>query len=188
MEKTILGIALVVFIGLGAVFLSAQMDDATVPTTGKATQDVVVKQISSDEARDIALSVVKGEVRNVELETDEYFPTYEVALQNGDSFIEVEINAQTGDIMHIETEDEEEGEDENVKLEDVQKLGGRVTKEQAKQIALDHIGGGTVRHVSAESEGGLLLYEVEITKGSDVVEVEVNAATGDIVEVEWNDD
>ena len=178
LEKIILSVIVVLFVGVGAAFLSAQFQEES------TIEKEEVKEISIDEARQLALQAVDGEIVNIELEKDEYFPSYEIKMQKGNTFLELEINARTGNIVSIETEAEEE---EELDPKEIFKLGGRVTEEEAKQIALNLVP-GTVIDFEAEREGGLLLYGVTIKTGSDHVEIEVNAETGEILEVEWNED
>jgi hypothetical protein len=54
-------------------------------------------------------------------------------------------------------------------------------EEQAIEIALAEYPGTEVLATESEEEGGLLIWEVELSNG---VEVEVDAATGEIVETE----
>ncbi|WP_313956966.1 PepSY domain-containing protein [Bacillus sp. FJAT-22090] len=62
--------------------------------------------------------------------------------------------------------------------------GQRVSVEQAVQIALQRIP-GQVMHVDLDMENGLLVYEVFIaTAQNRVYEVEVNAKTGAIVDID----
>lgn len=66
--------------------------------------------------------------------------------------------------------------------------GQRISVEQATQIALQQIP-GQVMHVDLDMENGVLVYEVFIlTAQNNIFEVEVNARTGAIVEIEQEND
>jgi uncharacterized membrane protein YkoI len=62
----------------------------------------------------------------------------------------------------------------------------KVTKEQAQQIALAKVPGGTVKEAEIEKEHGKVIWSFDIaTAGTkDITEVQVDANTGDVVAVE----
>jgi uncharacterized membrane protein YkoI len=62
---------------------------------------------------------------------------------------------------------------------------GQIGEDEAVTIARAAYPGTTAQAVESEREGGLLLYEVELSNG---VEVEIDAATGEIVDSEQGDD
>ena len=73
-------------------------------------------QIGLTEAQviEIALLEVPGEVQEIELETEDGIPVYEVEiLVSGGTEMEVEIHADTGEVLEIETEDEDGDEDDH---------------------------------------------------------------------------
>jgi len=62
-----------------------------------------------------------------------------------------------------------------------------ISEEEAKQIALDHMGGGTVLSIELEKEGMSQVYEVVVENDEGVWEVEVDADSGEVLEVEEDD-
>ena len=84
--------------------------------------------------------------------------------------------------------DDEDEQDEDISLEQLQTINGRLSEEQAKAIALETIGSGSVIDFEAERENGRLLYGITIRAQGDTVEVEVDAQTGEVLEIEWGDD
>lgn len=66
--------------------------------------------------------------------------------------------------------------------------GQRISMEQAVQIAQQQVP-GQVMHVDLDMENGILVYEVFIlTMYNKIYEVEVNAKTGRIVNIEEEND
>lgn len=64
----------------------------------------------------------------------------------------------------------------------------RITKQQAKDIALKNIP-GRVLHVDMDLENGVLVYEVFIlTAENRIFEVEIHAKTGRIIKMEEETD
>jgi hypothetical protein len=62
----------------------------------------------------------------------------------------------------------------------------RVTKHQAKRIALARVKGGTIKSAELEKENGVLIWSFDVAQPGkkDVTEVWVNATTGKITKVD----
>ena len=88
----------------------------------------------------------------------------------------------------VRESDDENEQDEDVSLQQLQTINGRLTEEQAKAIALETIGSGSIIDFEAEREDGRLIYGITIRTQGDTVEVEVDGLTGDVLEIEWGDD
>lgn len=68
-------------------------------------------------------------------------------------------------------------------------LGGSATSlDQAAQIALAHVGGGTVVRTENEFEHGRQVWRFDIATGSGIRRVDVDQATGAVVRDEARDD
>lgn len=62
----------------------------------------------------------------------------------------------------------------------------RIDSEAAIQIALQRVPGQVIK-VELDDDDGLLVYEIDIRTQSGVYEVHVNAATGQIIKIERED-
>ncbi|CRK81074.1 PepSY domain-containing protein [Neobacillus massiliamazoniensis] len=62
------------------------------------------KRISENEAKNIALKKVKGEVVKVVLEEDDGRAVYEVKVKSSGIIYEIEIDAMTGQVLEVEKE------------------------------------------------------------------------------------
>ena len=62
----------------------------------------------------------------------------------------------------------------------------RVTKHQAKRIALARVKGGTIKCVELEKENGILIWSIDVAQAGkkDITDVWVDATTGKITAVE----
>lgn len=68
----------------------------------------IAAALSQEQAVAIALAEIPGEVQEVELERENGMSVYEVEILSADGVeTEIEIAADTGDILEIEREDEE---------------------------------------------------------------------------------
>ena len=59
-------------------------------------------------------------------------------------------------------------------------VGAAVSSSRAGQIALSHVGGGTITEVEAETEHGRAVWSVKIVKNGSRYEVHVDRSSGDI--------
>ena len=63
----------------------------------------------------------------------------------------------------------------------------QITQQQAVQIALQQVPGQVIK-VEMDTENSLLVYEVDIRTAYAVYEVKVNATTGAIVGIDFDND
>ena len=82
----------------------------------------------------------------------------------------------------------EDGMDEEISPQELRTIDGLITESQAEEIALQEVESGIVTDISTERENDRILYEVKLKAGNDAAEIEVDAETGEVLEVEWNDD
>ncbi|MDR7080291.1 putative membrane protein YkoI [Neobacillus niacini] len=168
------------------------------PTTEAAeenddqSQAELVKQvkITEEEATKAALEKVAGTVKEVELEDEDGTIVYGIEVVSTDgSQQDVKVDAQTGKVVKVEADDEEDGEekDEGENQAELAKQA-KISEEEATKAALEKVP-GTVKQVELEDEDGTIVYGIEVvsTDGTQQ-DVKVDAKTGKIVKVEADDD
>ncbi|MEK6903414.1 MAG: PepSY domain-containing protein [Nanoarchaeota archaeon] len=190
-EKMIIGIIFVVLIGFNSIFILGKQNDfipvlSDASNAEKTATLVLQKDISEEQAKAIALSVVNGVITEIEEKTVNGVTFYEVEIDDGRLEIEIKIDKRNGDILQT-TREEKDDNDASVSAEELKTIGGILTEEQAKAIALATVP-GTVISVETERENGRLIYGFEIAAQNDVAEVEIDAETGEVLEIEWGDD
>ena len=57
----------------------------------------------------------------------------------------------------------------------------RISFQEASQIALTQVGGGTVKSIELDRKGGRMVYEVEIRRDGVKYEVYIDAAIGEVI-------
>lgn len=77
--------------------------------------------------------------------------------------------------------------DESLSVEQLQLTDGLITRAQAEDIAIEEVGGRVVGFES-ERENGRITYDIELIVSGEEVEVEIDARTGEILEIEYGDD
>jgi len=189
-DKVLLGILVVLLIASASTFITAtSISNKAVSSEGNTMNNDVIQLsaqesgISMEEAKAIALQAVPGEITEVEVENQFGVMLYEIEITNGAMETDVLID-KNGRIVDIQAEEDEE----ELTSEELEKINGIITEAQAKKIALDYNGGGVVTDFEAEIEGGRIVMEVAIGRGSTRVEIEIDGRTGQIIEVEYGED
>lgn len=125
-------------------------------------------------ALNIGLNEYSGTVTEIELDKEDGELIYEVEIVSGNEKAEIDINAYTGEVLLIGTEN----------------TGGInadpdsfIRIERAIGIALGEFQ-GTVVEVELEEEDEGYIYEVEITSGNTKKEIEIDANTGKVVDID----
>lgn len=91
----------------GLVLSAALIGAVTAQTSATAAE------LSEEQATEIALLEVPGEVQEVELENEDGVPLYEIEIVKADGQkFEVEIAADTGVVIEVEAEDDDENDDD----------------------------------------------------------------------------
>ena len=151
-------------------------------------------KITEEQATKTALEKVPGTVNEVELEDENGTIVYgfEVVSTDGTQQ-DVKVDAQTGKIVKVEADDEENGKENDEEENDTQNQAelakqAKITEEQATKTALEKVP-GTVNEVELEDENGTIVYGIEVvsTDGTQQ-DVKVDAQTGKVVKVEADDD
>ena len=151
-------------------------------------------KITEEQATKTALEKVPGTVNEVELEDEDGTIVYGIEVVSTDGTQQdVKVDAQTGKIVKVEADDEENGKENDEEENDTQSQAelakqAKITEEQATKTALEKVP-GTVNEVELEDENGTIVYGIEVvlTDGTQQ-DVKVDAQTGKIVKVEADDE
>ena len=175
-EKVILGIIIITIFGIGGFAIAGFGDNPQKTNTGS------IKQISLEEAKTIALGAADGEITEAFLENEDGKLVYEIEITDGNLETDVLIDPSNGNILSVETDEEEE-----VTAEEIANIGDKISEEQAISIArnaVDISSVGEMTDVELENEDGVIVYAVEFTKNGIETDVKINAATGEVLKIE----
>ena len=166
---------LIVFIALLCLFAIAFSSVAPVYA---ATNTSLKTNLTSTQATKIAFVTVGGGiVRAIDLGYKNGVLAYRVEISLYGNKHLVYVNANTGGIVKHKIEYNNSN--------DNSPIGGilfpNVSVKRAKDIALDKVGGGTVKEVTIERENGKLVYKVKIRHNLRDYVVKINAMTGKII-------
>lgn len=136
-------------------------------------------KLSLKEVREIALSNYDGHIEDIELEHDDGLTYYEVEIEKGNTEYELKIDAYTGEILHVETDGDNDDRNTNTS-------GNFISAEEAKKIATQKFGGKVVE-IELDEDDGRYEYEIELRTSQGEVELTIDAVTGNIFDVEIDD-
>ena len=148
-------------------------------------------QYTEEEALEIAREDAQLEEKDIEksrvkLERDDGFLIYNVEFYVGNEEYDYEIDADTGRIMDVDYEIEDDFLSEDTE-------GVEISEAEAEEIALEMVPGASSEdlHMKLERDDGRRIYEGDIRYDGMEYEFEINAENGKIIswesESEWDD-
>jgi uncharacterized membrane protein YkoI len=195
MNKTwlavIVGAVIIAGVGFGVNQLFAG-ESGPALTTEEATQKVEERY--------------PGSVTEIELDNKGTRQVYEIELEGSGGYYEIKMDANTGKILKMEqgqrvkekkpSDDPVEGGNESDEAtaendpgrEKTAKEQKRISYDEAKAIALNKFD-GTIKEIELDEDDGRWIYEVELKKGKQEADMEIDAYTGEILflSVEYDD-
>ena len=158
---------------LGSVALFAAASQVS------AMEPMPPTRVSMEECLSAALERYPGKVKELEFGLEDGVPHYEFEILTADGReTEVECSAMTGEIVEVEWENE------NMDLDAFLETS-KVSPAQARKIALRRVPGKVTKMDLETNSMGVMSYEFEIrTRDGKDVNVEVDAMSGNVIEVE----
>lgn len=170
---------------IGTVVLGGAI--AVGANNSEVTKESKQEMISVDKAETLALKEVSGKVEEVELEKEHQRFIYKVDIndENVGDDREVYVDAYTGEVLGVENDDDfirNNAEKANSKT--VNK--NEISQEEAIRLAEKAVN-GKVHSIEKEYDDGRIKYEFELQSDKGEVDVELDALTGDILEMDYED-
>ena len=171
-----LGAALV----FGGAFAVSATNNDDVSKTNKTKVEKTF--LSTDEVEKIALKEVAGIVEEIELEKQAGKSVYEVDIEKDNIDYTLHIDAYSGEIYTIDSDND----DDNNHSHNGQNNQNIISQADAIAIAEKAVNGKVVE-IEKDEDDGLIKYEVELKTDRGEAEVEIDASTGKVLEVELDD-
>ena len=131
--------------------------------------------ISEQQAKDIALKEAQGgQITKFKLDRENGRMVYEIEVINGNIEKDYEIDAETGEIIKLEQEQKNHGNNNSVN-------NPKISYDKAKEIALKNSKNGKFKEIELKHKNGVLVYDVEIAEGFMDREFLIDANTGEIL-------
>ena len=138
-----------------------------------------VNLITSEKAKTIMLDKVPGAtITEFSYDGDDKIPKYDGTLIKDNYEYEVDINAETGEVIKFEKEKVSISNTNN------QNTSNLITEEKARTIMLDKVPGATITEFSYDKDDSVPKYEGTLIKDNYEYEIDVNAKTGEVIKFE----
>jgi len=176
-KKMMIGALSAVFVLGGAFAVGASNNDGGNKVEAKVNQAKTI--LSHDEVKKIALQEVDGVIEDIELEREANTALYEVDIEKDNIDYDLYIDAYSGEIYSVNRDDDDD--DNNfANYENI------ISQADAIAIAEKAVNGKVVE-IELDEDDGLLKYETELRTDRGEAEVDIDALTGDVLEVELDD-
>lgn len=148
------------------------------PTESEPAEDQPIEgEIDALRAVEIALDAEAGTVVDLELDENDSRIIWEVGiLTSGGQGLELDIDRNSGEVVKQEDYD----------LSSEQRTAPEVLINEAIGIALDAVS-GSVTSAELDSEDGRVVWEMNVNDGSAEWDLEIDAATGEVVKQDQDD-
>ena len=146
----------------------------------------IKEKLTEDDVTKLVLNKYKsGTVQSVNLEYEDGKLVYEVEMIVDGIEHDIDIDANSGNILEDEIDDHDltetsEEANEN-KEEDNLKQLAKITVDQVKIIVSNKYKDGTIVEVDLENENGNIVYEVEVITKDGVHDIIIDAENGNIL-------
>ncbi|WP_191090865.1 PepSY domain-containing protein [Niallia endozanthoxylica] len=144
--------------------------------------------ITLQDAETIALKEVNGTVESIDLETKVGKSYYEVEIEKDHMDYDIYIDAVTGEPYSIKQDDKGFDDDKFVDQgKSTNSAGTAISETEAVAIAEKAVNGKMVE-IEKEHDDGILKYQLELRTDRGEAEVDIDAHTGKIIEIEYDDE
>ena len=131
--------------------------------------------ISEQQAKDIVKKEApNGQITKFKLDRENGRMVFEIEVINGNIEKDYEIDAETGEIVKLEQEQKNHGNNNSVN-------NPKISYDKAKEIALKNSKNGKFKEIELKHKNGVLVYDVEIAEGFMDREFLIDANTGEIL-------
>lgn len=174
-ERTILKITLGILITFILVTTSLVVAAIVTKNDNEKTNNVQTT-ITKQQAVAIASQVAKGKFSELETKNIDGILIYSIEFNDGKTEYDIDVDAQTGNIIKFEKEDD-------LGRRELDLISPNVNENQAKEIALNAVPGKATEIESSKLNNNYV-YEVEVQKGDYEYDVIIDMMSGNILRIE----
>ncbi len=139
--------------------------------------------LSLEEAKEKALAQFEGVVESIELERENGRMVYDIDIDNGSEDVDLDMDAVTGEVLRSKTDWDDDDDDDR---DDVRPADNLLTKQEALDIATAEFN-GKLEEIELDDDDGRVIYEIELKNGDREAEFDIDAVTGEILDMELDD-
>lgn len=176
--KKKLGIAIATIAGAGIFGVGIYHSDA-------AQADPT---LSTDEIRQMVTEQYPGTITEMELEKELNKIVYEVEVESNGKEIDLKLDGNTGEVLKTKEKEiiNNENDDDTDDRDDDKNIDpskAEIDANKAGEIALKEFA-GTITDLELDEDDGRLVYEIEVRDGKEEADFDIDATTGEILELD----
>ncbi len=145
-----------------------------------STADLEAK-LSREEVKEIIEVEYPGVITEFDLEKENGSVIYDMEIKGENVKYDLEVDANTGEVLEVKEKgyknNHKKAANTNSIREDI------ISVKEAEEIAQKEFS-GTVTEIELEKDDGRYVYEVELKEGMQEAEIEMDAVTGKILEID----
>jgi uncharacterized membrane protein YkoI len=149
--------------------------------TKEIAPEVNFSELSREEVREQLLAEYPGVVTQFEVDRERGKWIYEVEIKGEDTEYELDVNAETGEVVKMEQE-RDRGKAYAAIVD-----ANLISMEEAENIARNEFS-GVIKEVQIDHDDGRWMYEIEMKEEQVEAEFDIDATTGEIIELEYDDE
>jgi uncharacterized membrane protein YkoI len=185
-KKLVMAVAVIATMtATGSHVFASQLQSPGSITTNQITkaQQISIVKISKEQAQNIALSQVNGStLKEMELKNKHGRAIYEVKIIKDTTEHEFKIDANSGNIISSKIDNYEDNSKDELKDEiSINAVKTKVSLNQAKEIALAKVTGGTINKVELKNRSNGYVFEIEVVNGTTEHKFKIDANSGNII-------
>ena len=140
-------------------------------------------KLSREEVKEIIQIEYPGAITEFDLEKENGRIVYDMKIKGENAKYELEVDADTGEVLEVSEENykHKTNKEEIVKSEHTPE--NILSVKEAEEIAQKEFT-GTITEIELDEDDGRYVYEVELREGAQEAEIELDAVTGDILELD----
>ncbi|WP_405099198.1 PepSY domain-containing protein [Oceanobacillus sp. FSL H7-0719] len=140
-------------------------------------------KLSREEVKEIIQIEYPGAITEFDLEKENGRIVYDMKIKGENAKYELEVDADTGEVLEVSEENykHKTNKEEIVKSEHTPE--DILSVKEAEEIAQKEFA-GTITEIELDEDDGRYVYEVELREGAQEAEIELDAVTGDILELD----
>lgn len=164
-------------------------------------------ELSTDEIRQTVTDQYPGTITEMELEKNSNKVVYEVEVENEGKEYDIKLDGKTGEVLDLkekeisnkesDAENDDDADDRDDSQDNTEGNGNDnqnntsnnenqntvIDLKKAEEIALKEFD-GKITGLELDEDDGRQMYEIEMEKGEDEAEMEIDAYTGEILVIE----
>lgn len=146
-------------------------------------------KLSREEVKEIIQVEYPGAITEFDLEKENGRVVYDMEIKGENVKYDLEVDADTGEVLEVKEKSYKNNKEQAVKTENKiennteNNTENIISVKEAEEIAQKEFS-GTVTEIELDEDDGRYVYEVELREGAQEADMEIDAITGKILELD----